>query len=263
MRRRSFCLFVLACAAHALPARASVLESFNYPAGMNIVGLNGGTGFSGAFSAGGSAGTITGGNLSFAGLDAFGNKLTTNPGSNLIVRNLDASDSFTDGSTFYLSFMMRWDGSQASNWGGLQLIGNGPAQLFIGHPGSGITNYSIERAAADNTAMQSNVPVVAGQTALLVARVQLVNGNDTVRLYVDPTPDGPEPSTGSSPNLLGQDFGTISQVGISTSDAYSIDEIRIGLTYASVVPAPEPAAAGLVIIGACGLLARCRGALRK
>jgi hypothetical protein len=256
MRMRSCCFAALLLC--AVSAQGSAIESFNYPVGTNIVGLSGGAGFSGPYSGGGGAGFITGGNLSFGGLDAFGNKLTTIPGSNLIVRNLDTADTFTDGSTFYVSFMMRWDGSQSSNWGGLQLIGNGPAELFIGHPGNGIANYSIERAAADGTAQQSNVPVVSGRTALLVARVQLVNGNDTVRLYVNPTPDGPEPFAGSAPDLTGQDFGRISQIGISTSDAYSIDEIRIGMNYASVVPAPEPAALGLIIIGTCGLLHRRR-----
>jgi hypothetical protein len=221
------------------------------------VGLNGGTGFANGYTAGGgAAGSITAGSLSFGALDAFGNKLTTSPGANLTVRNLDAADTFTDGTTFYISFLMRWDGTQSNGWGGVQLIGNGPAQLFIGHPGSSISNYSIERAAADGTARQSNVPVVAGQTVLMAARVQLVNGNDTVRLYVNPTPDKPEPAIGSSSDLTGQDFGTISQLGISTSDAYSVDEIRIGLTYASVVPAPEPAASGLMIIGLCALLRR-------
>ena len=256
MRKRC-CLVFLALAAHAISARASVLESFNYPAGTNnIAGLNGGTGFSGVYNAGG--GSITAGSLSFGPLDTFGNKLTTAPGPNLIVRSLDAADTFANGSTFYVSFLLRWDGTQSGNWGGLQLIGNGPAQLFIGHPGSNIPDYSIERAAADATAQQSSVPVLNGQTALLVARVQLVSGNDTVRLYVNPIPDQPEPSTGSAPDLTGQDFGAISQLGISTSDAYSIDEIRLGLTYASVVPAPEPGAVSAMIIGACGLLLRPR-----
>lgn len=260
MRTRILCLLVLALSAPAIPVRAGVLESFNYPAGVNnVASMNGGTGFSGGYTTSSAVGSITGGSLSFGGLDTFGNKLTTATGSTLTVRSLDAADTFTDGTTFYVSFLLRWDGTQSSNWGGLQLIGNGPAELFIGRPGSGLANYSIERAAADATAQQSNVPVVSGQTAFLVARVQLVNGNDTVRLYVNPAPDQPEPATGSAPDLTGQNFGTISQLGISTSDAYSVDEIRLGLTYASVTPAPEPGAAAMMIIGTCMLLRRRPG----
>jgi hypothetical protein len=241
-------------------SRANVLESFVYPPGTNnLTGLSGGSGFASGWSAGsGSAGSITAGSLSFGPLDTFGNRLTTAPGANLTLRNLAAADTFTDGTTFYISFLLRWDGTQTNSWGGVQLFGNGPANLFIGHPGSNIPNYSIERAAADGTARQSNVPMVAGQTVLMAARVQLVSGNDTVRLYMNPTPDGAEPAIGSSADLTGQDFGTVSQLGISTSDAYSVDEIRVGLTYASVVPAPEPAASGMMIIGLCALLRRGR-----
>jgi hypothetical protein len=260
MRMRICSCVILFYASIAASLRASVAEPFNYPPGTNnIVGLNGGSGFSSAYSAGGgTAGSITATSLSFGSLDTSGNKLTTTPGANLIVRNFDAADTFTDGTTFYISFLMRWDGTQTSSWGGLQLMGNGPAQLFIGHPGSNIANYSIERAAADSTAQQSTVPAMNGQTALLVARVQLASGNDVVRLYVNPTPDGPEPATGSAPDLTGQNFGTISQLGFSTSDAYSFDEVRVGLTYASVVPAPEPGGLALLTIASAALATRRR-----
>ena len=262
MRMRS-CLFAASvCVWAVMPLQASVVESFNYSPGTNnVVGLNGGSGFGGAYTAGGgSAGSITAGSLTYSSLVSSGNKLTTSSaGPNLITRNFDAADTFTDGSTFYVSFLMRWDGSQANSWGGVQLIGSGPAQLFIGHPGSNIANYSIERAGFDITAQQSNVAAMTGQTALLIARVQLASGNDTVRLYVNPDLTAPEPSIGSAPDLTGQDFGTISQLAISSSDAYSVDEIHVGLTYGSAVGAvPEPAGLGLLSIGGLVLVVRRR-----
>ncbi len=48
---------------------------------------------------------------------------------------------------------------------------------------------------------------------------------------------------------------TMSTVGIDAADFYLIDELRIGTTFADVVPVPEPSLIGLcVIAGVSGII---------
>jgi hypothetical protein len=64
-------------------------------------------------------------------------------------------------------------------------------------------------------------------------KVQLSSGNDVFTLYVDPPVKGPEPASGAVKNDL--DVGSLSAVGIYSGGAFTMDEIRVGTTYADVV----------------------------
>jgi hypothetical protein len=75
---------------------------------------------------------------------------------------------------------------------------------------------------------------VVGHTALLVLKAQFLTGNDVFTLYTNPKPGGAEPSSGAVKSDV--DLGSVSKIGIYSSGAFSVDEIRIGTTYEDVVP---------------------------
>jgi hypothetical protein len=90
-------------------AELFVYEPFDYPAGEQLIGKNGGTGFTGAWrneSVAGAA-TIQAGSLSYPGLPTSGNSvlMTGSTGSNLeIFRNFNNIEG-ADGTTTWLSFI--------------------------------------------------------------------------------------------------------------------------------------------------------------
>lgn len=139
--------------------------------------------------------------------------------------------------------------------------------LFIGKPGAGATNrYVVEnRGGAGQVA--SGVTPVVGQEAFLVLRADFAAGNDKFTLYVNPTPGGPEPASGAVKTDL--DLGTVPGLTIYSTGAFSLDEIRVGTTFADVapsaVPLPSAAGGGLVLLVGCGgaKLARWRIAPRR
>ena len=73
-----------------------------------------------------------------------------------------------------------------------------------------------------------------GKTALLVLKAQFLYGNDIFTLYANAVPGGPEPGSGTVKSDL--DLGVVSNIGIYSTGAFTVDEIRIGTTYADVVP---------------------------
>jgi len=109
----------------------------------------------------------------------------------------------------------------------------------------------------------SNVPVVQGQTVLLVLEAQFQPGDDLLSLFVNPTPGQAQPATASA-TKGDLDVGTVSDVVINNYGGYTTDEIRIGPTFASVTPVsavPEPAfggAAAMLLACVAGLKRRTR-----
>jgi len=72
----------------------------------------------------------------------------------------------------------------------------------------------------------------SGYTAHM--RADFLPGNDTFTLYTNPVPGAPEPVNGVVKADL--NLGVASKIGIYSSGAFSVDEIRIGSTYADVTP---------------------------
>lgn len=250
------------------PARGQVIayEGFNYAAGSNLHMLNGGTGWGNAwsepsFGTGNTSDlvpeTIQAASLTFSSLATSGNRVVTGGRFSYDIRLL-GSPLGAAGTTRYASFLLRRDTAGADpvnngpDYGGL-VFGdeNFPNSLFVGKPGGGtVGNYALENGDG-NGQVSSSRPEALGTTALLVVRFDFTAGNDTFRLYVNPTPGGTEPSIADA---LKSDINIGSFVGVSISTGaaatWSVDEIRVGNTFADVVtPVPEPGSIALLLTG--------------
>ncbi len=139
------------------------------------------------------------------------------------------------------------------NWGG----GENELSLSFGYGGSydvggvphwgmSVRNDSEYGGGDDFDAVASDVPVVDGEAALLVLKMEF-GSQDTISLYVNPDPatlGGAEPATPNATYTTGGvndiRFRTLDLLGGNLDNRRSIDEIRIGDSYAAVTETGPP-----------------------
>lgn len=235
-------------------AQAGVLyeyEGFDYPAGSSIYLQNGGSGWSGAWGTpGGLDATIAAASLNGGGLATTGGALTDaafqppGQGSSVAtwVRYL-GTPLGTDGATAYMSFLFRPEAGYGF-YGGVNFGG-----IFVGLSGNQLS-YGLE--GPGGALALSNVAATAGETVLLVLRVDFAAGNDALKLYLNPLAGAAEPGA-ASVTKSDLDIGNVDFLTINNYGGFTIDEIRIGSSFDAVTPlapVPEPAlgwAAGLAL----------------
>lgn len=191
----------------------------------------------------GNEGTSQNGGYGNAGLSSSGGSVRGGAFASIngAVRSLSKTLG-ADYSTVYVSFLVQPQGTVGDGtfdgFFGLTLNGSLGNELFIGKPGGGATTeYAMEnRGGAGQVA--SGVPTVAGRTALLVVKAQFLPGADMFTLYVNPRPGSTEPTAGVVKSDL--DLGTVSALGIYSTGAFTIDEIRVGTSFSDVTPAAVP-----------------------
>lgn len=248
-------------------AALTAYEDFDYTPG-NIDGLNGGTGFSGAWgNFFGTSGTVGTGGLSdpgTPGVPSNGNGYTGGSSSGGAIRSL--STTFTDGDTFYVSFLIQPDfviDSSGSAFAQVRLDGTN-GDIAIGTTNAGGGQWQMRQTSPNGSVVLSSILPTQGVTALLVAEVQLQAGNDIVSLYVDPTAGAPQPGSAAA-ILNSEDFGTIQGVATAGGLPWQLDEIRIGTTFGDVTPVPEPSTYALLLggMGVLYVLRRKKGTDKK
>jgi len=236
------------CAALAIAATLtqttwaqSVYEGFS----LTFPLYNTGSGLSGAWQVGGfnafAAGYTAGErSLAFNGLQTSPGRVSAGAFNaiNGAIRTLTTTLG-ANGTTRYVSVLLRPQGTLNAGifdgFFGITVSGSLGNELFIGKPGAGAEEeYVIENRGGAGQ-MPSGVPVVVGATALLVVKMEFQAGNDLFTLYTNPMPGAPEPASGVVKSDL--DLGTVPRIGIYSTGAFDVDEIRIGATYASVTPA--------------------------
>jgi hypothetical protein len=262
MKLRSIvgCLVLTISVALATTAHATLLvyEPFDYPAGA-LSGRNGGTGFFDAWSSP-STFMVQAGNLGVGGYQGSGSMVF---GSSSEADRHLAQGYGADGTELWMSILLRIDAtsSSAAAFNGLRFGSASPA-LFIGLPSAlpgmpAFTTWGADTPVQPGKYM-SQVPIVLGQPALLVAHMAFLPQADQIDLYVNPTagsiPASPD-ATITNVDLFAALQQNPSVYIWQSSSAGAFDELRMGTTYADVLPVPEPgtialAAVGLVVLAA-------------
>jgi hypothetical protein len=231
---------VLLC--FGLPAQATEIARDSFTPSFPIY-ANSGVGFAGPWVQGGfnvfaSGYTLRERSLCRAGLDTHGGSVAGDafPSINGVVRPLSVPLG-ADNSTVYVGFRIQprgtLDDGIFNGFFGLTLNGSLGNDLFIGKPGAGVMEQYVLESRGGAGQVPSGIPTVVGRTALLVVKAQFLAGNDVFTLYVNPSPRKPEPASNVVKSDV--DLGTLSKIGIYSSGAFVIDEIRIGTTFADAV----------------------------
>lgn len=147
------------------------------------------------------------------------------------------SSTLTNGSVVYLSFLLRPEGTL--NEGILNgyfvagLVGD-HGDVFAGKPGGDrMDRYVVEQSGGGGQAVSEVAPKI-GETALLVLKVEFREGPEKATLFVNPKPGESEPATGVTKEDV--DLGNLDFVMLYSTGAHSVDEVRLGTSFASVVP---------------------------
>jgi hypothetical protein len=254
--RLSFRLALLgALVAHA-PASAQLIayDGFNYTPG-NLDGLNGGSGWTtDGWSSAAPSAQVTTGSLTPTVPDLLtsGNSISTVGLNGNSTRALNTTLGTASGTVWASVLIQRTSNTVDDSVGGMTLGG-----VFVGDGGSGV--FRIADAGAPSgllsPSQESTISVMKGRTYLLVLQIDatLATGNPTLNLYVDPTPGATDPGTPAvtRSDLTVTDIDQISLV--YQGGDYLFDEVRVGNSYADVVPVtPAAEPAGLLAAAAVG-----------
>ncbi len=264
---------ILTAGSQSADAQLLASDGFGYTAGNNLAGQTGGTGFSAAWGAG--SATVVSPSLSYLNLLSSGNSAQIANPSSQTTQTRSTTTSFgpapinTNTSVFFSFLLDRTATGGAADRGGIQFgnnaAGGGSSKLFIGDLGTsdtiGLATDSFSTTNATSRAVGTN------QTHLIVVGINFGIGNETINLWVDPTSLGgtaPAATIANNTNYnLGVDNNMFALLASGATSTYKFDELRVGTTYASVTPVPEPitvlglASAGL---GLAGLRRRFRTA---
>ncbi|MCW3098187.1 MAG: hypothetical protein JWL77_3805 [Chthonomonadaceae bacterium] len=218
------------------PSNPFLTDGFAYTVGGPVANQNGGTGVWGGpwneYGQGYTSSVIGTGSLSFGSLTTSGNSIRTT--SDFPVghaRAFQTSPGKTGGVLFISYLVKPLDSLNVGHpstyfelvYGGVS-IGKGGGSGFYGLENSG-----------GGSRVDSPVPVVTNQTAFLVVRITFGTGNDTVDLFVNPTPGQPLPAVPDA-TKSDRNTGTPGDFNFGSSIRCQFDEVRFGRTFADVAP---------------------------
>ena len=217
-----------------------------------MVGQSGGTGFSNPWTrpsgSGFASDTIGSGSLTSGSLTTSGGRASIGPrlsfgNTSFLFRTLN-SPIGADDSTAYFSVLMQPEGTLGQGmfggFFGIQFDGTVNPDLVTGWPGDVSLAYGMDQIGGVGRVSSTVFPVV-GTPTLLVIKMEFLNGNDRFTLYVNPT-SSTEPGTGLI--KTDNDAGLIRHIALQSGGAFGVDELRLGTSFADVVPGltsvPEP-----------------------
>ena len=239
--KSAFAQFALVVAAVSVPVISAVAdtpfayEGFNYGPSANLQGANGGTGWGGGWFKLSQIPTgVASGGLTWPGLQTSGNSAFTAPYASAdFTRYSRALATYSDpDDVIYISFLVRPNIGFGVN-GGLA-FGTWENGMVMGTRPSG---YYGLMTPPNTASSDSHVQVVEGETALLVARIaKNLDSTVTWSLFVNPTVRTAEPVEPDASLIVA---GTVlpPAIFIYNDGGFSTDEIRVGPTWDSVLPA--------------------------
>jgi hypothetical protein len=241
-------LFILGTSVEQINAQQLISEPFNYTASATGGIHAQSSGAWQTFNSGDSI-LVEAGSLSYTGLAAStGNKITYGGAGSEAYRAFTGQTS----GTVYASFLLNITSLGTLNTTGgypLGFIDNGTttfgANMWLRLSGTSNFNIGINPRTTPANTVWLPTAYSTGTTYLVVIAYQMVTGstNDVVKIWVNPTSfGGTEPTaSGTATNSLA-DLASITrfylrQDGATTTPNISLDELRIGTTWASVTPA--------------------------
>lgn len=290
MRRPSSKLLLPAAALVSMicasPAARAALIAYDGFESYSIGGLSGGNAGTGTTGASGETGwsaawnAVSGINVASASLSYSNGTVVVNGGNQVAqidgaTNNTDAADrAFTSQTgTLYFSFLF------SSTTGSLStddfihfMLNNDTVNTNSGGIGK-LTTTDLTLGARigttnGGTTTSSSTSMVDGATYFLVGKISKVSSSNynQIDLYINPS-SNIEPGTTSATSSASGGFSSIPVFSLRTfnldvGDAYRFDELRVGTTFADVVPTsvPEPSAVTLLCGGVAMFLNRRRRA---
>ncbi len=248
---RSFVSSLLFVAVAQLAAHSQLLhEPFNYTSGDNLPGKVLDATYTWGTQNSGTAVSVTSGNLSVTGLAASSGNSALLPGGNFQEAVLPFT-TFSTG-TLYFSFAFNLSSLPTATTYSFSLNSstNFAATVWLQASGGGY-QIGLANRSSGTTPVYDSTVFATGSTVFLVGSYEFVSGtsNDISRLWINPSaatfaavaaPSATLTSTG------GTDIASLNSFlirGASGSPGGTMDELRIGSTWASVTPAapiPEP-----------------------
>jgi hypothetical protein len=224
----------------ALSASAQLLayDGFGNGPAPDLGGSTGGTGWTSAWSDASTDPTGIGRTgLNYNGLAlTAGAAVTPTAGgvwpSSMYARSFQAPPAGTN--VLYASFLMRDDAAYGM-WGGVS-FGQYPYKMTVGSP---LGYYAYGLMMSQGLGDVSNKQLVQGETTLVVVKISKNPGGPgvTYSMYLDPTIGAAEPSFAAATFTLGPVSALPTAISIDNGTGFTTDELRIGTTWGSVLPA--------------------------
>ncbi|TAJ04870.1 MAG: hypothetical protein EPO68_16820 [Planctomycetota bacterium] len=230
------------CALTLAPISAAQLlayDGFGGPPTPQLAGNNGGTGWPSAWSSVSTDPTgIAGPGLQYPGLATSAGAAVTPVASGIWPSSVyqRALPALPPGTTaLYVSFLLRDDAGWGI-WSGLS-FGQYPAKMTVGSP---LGWYTYGLMVSEGLGDASSKPLVTGETTLVVLKIaKAASGTGSVySMYLDPVIGSAEPGFPAASFALGTGFPTA--LSIDNGTGVTTDEIRVGTTWSSVLPAQPP-----------------------
>ena len=260
------CLLLAGLGLTSLPAKATSIftETFNYSVGSSLIGQNGGSGFSGAWT----LDTNNGGASTIVNGIGGGGSTALQVGLDLSKRSL-LSTFNTSGNSFYLSYVMNSSNFSGGNYTGISLWQGNTENMFLGIPWNA-QKFGFDAHGGNGAADIDTIDFTPlANTSYLVTFALLpsaTTGKVDIKLWA--TSD-----LNVDPNTLLSSAPNASLIG--SRNNFTFDNLRVAGNYAgalklaglssattgaeamsvSVASVPEPSALSLLAVGLGGLLA--------
>jgi len=226
----------------------TLLASDSFSGTDYLVGSSGGTGWQNAWTySSGNAATLQqqapGLSDPTGTLAVSGNGVAAVNGSDSILsRNLADGSVGQPEVTTWISFLVKVGQNAGSEWMGLEFGSNTSTtqKLFAGYSdGRFVLERSGDGPSSSTRQIVQGITPQAGSSYLIVLKLASVSGNDTITMYVNPTPGQSSPVTAYSVTKTDSNPGGFRRLAIYTSDnGAGFDELRVGTTFLDVAPGP-------------------------